>query len=140
MVRDSSSFLHVEKMDSDVANSKYQSLFFILCGQHKASGEETSYTVLTATRKGNGFPAPRATVVALLRGFLEVFMLISNQSMSNLVTNPILFFCLVVFVVVAVLETGLLCVALTTLEFQYRLGWSQSQGSDCLCLLSQYWD
>lgn len=36
-VKDSSSFLHVEKMDSDVANSKYQSLFFILCQpQHRA--------------------------------------------------------------------------------------------------------
>lgn len=29
-VKDSSSFLHVEKMDSEVANSKYHSLFFIL--------------------------------------------------------------------------------------------------------------
>lgn len=36
-VKDSSSFLHVEKMDSEVANSKYHSLFFILCQpQHKA--------------------------------------------------------------------------------------------------------
>lgn len=29
-VKDSSSLLHVEKMDSEVANSKYHSLFFIL--------------------------------------------------------------------------------------------------------------
>lgn len=47
-VKDSSSFLHVEKMDSEVANSKYHSLFFILCFGPNARPRRdgTSYTVL----------------------------------------------------------------------------------------------
>lgn len=38
-VKDSSSFLHVEKMDSEVANSKYHSLFFILCWPQRQAQE-----------------------------------------------------------------------------------------------------
>ena len=38
-VKDSSSFLHVEKMDSEVANSKYHSLFFILCWPQRQARE-----------------------------------------------------------------------------------------------------
>ena len=88
-VKDSSSFLHVEKIDSEVANSKYHSLFFILCWPQcqAQEGRDKLYSAGRgglSDREGHQPPncCPSRNREAWSRGFLEVSLPIEARSQT----------------------------------------------------------